>query len=98
MTIIDNLDRELFTPHAVCCSEGLFADVLRDRGIEPEIIPFGKAKWRYFITTAIAWWRFYRFIKKNHFKLVHVSGLQEAKLAAWPCKWANIPMVWVVAP
>lgn len=98
LTILDGLDRKLFTPYVVCCQEGKFVSTLKEREIETIIIPFGKAKWRNLHISIPAIWRFYRLLKTNHFKLVHVSGLQEAKLASYPCAWAKIPMVWLVAP
>ncbi len=98
LTLLEGLDRSRFTPYVVCCEEGLFADSLRQKGLEPKIIPFPKAKWRNLHRSIPALWKFYRYIKQIPFKLVHVSGLQEAKLAAYPCHWAKIPMVWLVAP
>lgn len=98
LTIIDGLDKDCFKPAVVCCEEGTFADALRERGMEPKIIPFGKAKWRYIFKSVPAIWQFYNYLKQESFQIVHVSGLQEAKLAAYPCSWVKIPMVWLVAP
>lgn len=98
LAILEELDRSKFTPHVVCCQDGLFADLLRSRGFEPQVIPFGKAKLRYALVSLPAMWRFFQVLRKLKIRLVHVSGLQEAKLAAYPCAWAKVPMVWVVAP
>lgn len=98
LTIIDGLDKSRFAPQVVCCQEGKFLPLLKERNIEPILIPFKKAKWRNLHYSIPALWKFYKLLKKQKFKLVHVSGLQEAKLAAYPCSWANIPMVWLVAP
>ncbi len=98
LTIIDGLDRTCFTPHVVCCQEGQFAEQVRLRGITPKIIPFGKGKLRYLRISLPAIWSFFKYIKEISARLVHVSGLQEAKLAAHACKRAKIPMVWLVAP
>ncbi len=98
LTLLKGLDRTRFTPFVVCCEDGVFADTLRQKNMEPKIIRFPKAKWRNLHRSIPALWKFYRYIKKMNFKLVHVSGLQEAKLAAYPCHWAKIPMVWLVAP
>lgn len=98
LTLLDGLDKEKFSPQIVCCQEGKFTGLLRERRIEPIMIPFKKAKWRNLFYSIPAIWRFYRLLKSKRFKLVHVSGLEEAKLAAYPCRWTNIPMVWLVAP
>lgn len=98
LTILEELDRKKFTPVVVCCQDGPFADLLRSKGFDPVIIPFGKGKRRYWMISLPAMWRFRQVLKKFGIRLVHVSGLQEAKLAAYPCAWAKVPMVWVVAP
>ncbi|MCD4812142.1 glycosyltransferase [bacterium] len=98
LTILDGLDRQRFLPHVVCCQDGQFAKELRRRGIPLEIIPFWKGKLRYLHKNLPALWQFYQYVKKVSARLVHVSGLQEAKLAAYGCKWARVPMVWLVAP
>jgi hypothetical protein len=98
LAILDELDRDKFEPHVVCCEEGMFVDILRRRGLAPVIIPFGKGKLRYFLVSLPALWKFYQHLKRISIRLVHVSGLQEAKLAAHPCAWAKVPMLWLVAP
>jgi Glycosyltransferase Family 4 len=98
LTIIDGLDRSRFEPHVVCCQDGLFAEQLRSRGITPKLIPFGKGKLRYLSVSLPAIWTFFKYLKEISAGMVHVSGLQEAKLAARACTWAKIPMVWLVAP
>jgi hypothetical protein len=98
MALLDELNRDKFSPRVVCCREGVFMDVLRKRGYQPVLIPFGKGKWRYWFVAIPALIKFYRLLKRERIRLVHVSGLQEAKLAAYPCAWAKVPMVWLVAP
>jgi Glycosyltransferase Family 4 len=98
LSLLDGLDRRRFTPHVVCCQDGAFADALRARGIMPILVPFGKGKLRYLHVSLPAWWTIHRLIKRLGIRLVHVSGLQEAKLAASPAAWARVPLVWVVAP
>ncbi len=98
LAILNGLDRKKFTPHVVCCQEGKFAEQLREQGLEPIIIPFGKGKVRYLSVSLPAFWKMYTLLKGLNIRLVQVNGLQEAKLAAYPCAWAKIPMVWVVAP
>jgi hypothetical protein len=98
LTILDGLDRDRFAPHVVCCRDGAFAEAVRARGLEPVIVPFGKGKLRHLTVTLPAWRTVYRLIRSRGIRLVHVSGLQEAKLAAYPASWAKVPVVWVVAP
>jgi len=98
LTLLDGLDRTRFTPHVVCCEEGPFVEALRKRAIYPTLIPFGKGKRRYMATSIPAMFKLRRLIKSLGIRVVHVSGLQEAKLAAYAAKWAKVPMVWVVAP
>jgi hypothetical protein len=98
LSLLDELNRDEFTPHVVCCQEGPFLELLRQRGLEPVLIPFGKGKRRYLSVSLPAWWRFYKFLKQTRARLVQAAGLQEAKLAAYPCAWAKVPMLWVVAP
>jgi len=98
LSLIDGLDRTRFSPYVVCCQEGQFADMLRERGISPAIIPFGKGKRRYLHISLPAIWKFFKYLKRISARLVHVNGLQEAKLAAYACAWAKVPMVWLVAP
>ncbi len=98
LSILDGLDRARFTPHVVCCREGTFAEAVRRRGLEPVIVPFGKGKLRYLSVVLPAWWTLYQLIRARGIRLVHVSGLQEAKLAAYPASWARVPVVWLVAP
>jgi hypothetical protein len=98
LTILEGLDRSRFTPHVVCCEDGMFAAELRKRALTPTIIPFGKGKLRYFTVSLPALIKLYQLIKKNKIQVVHVSGLQEAKLAAYPAALAKAPMIWVVAP
>jgi hypothetical protein len=98
LTLLGGLDRSRFTPHIVCCEDGAFVTELRKRGFEPEIIPFGKGKRRYFSVSIPAMIKVYKLIQRLGIRVVHVSGLQEAKLAAYAARWAKVPMVWVVAP
>jgi hypothetical protein len=98
LNLIDGLNRARFTPHVVCCQEGIITDMLRRRGISPLIIPFGKGKLRYMHISLPAIWKFYKHLKSLSAGVVHVSGIQEAKLAAYACAWAKVPMVWLVAP
>ncbi len=98
LNLLDGLDRDRFTPHVVCCRDDAFAAALRTRGLEPVIVPFGKGKLRYLTGVLPAWWAVYRLIRARGIRLVHVSGLQEAKLAAYPASWAKVPVVWLVAP
>lgn len=98
LTILDHLDRSQFAPQVVCCQPGPFVDQLRRRDLDPILLPFGKGKRRYLHVSVPAFLKFHRILKKNVIRLVHVSGLQEAKLAAYPCAWAKVPMVWLVAP
>lgn len=98
LTLLDGLDRTRFLPQVVCCEDGPFAEALRQRSLEPAIIPFGKGKRRYLATSLPAMLKIYRLIKTLGIRVVHVSGLQEAKLAAYAAWWAKVPMVWVVAP
>lgn len=98
LAILKGLDRARFAPEVVCCQEGPFTDHLRAAGMDPVIIPFGKGKLRYFWVAWPAWWKLYRLIRRKGIRLVHASGLQEAKLAARPAAWAKIPLAWVVAP
>jgi hypothetical protein len=98
LTLLDGLDRARFTPHVVCCEDGPFAEALRQRALDPVLIPFGKGKRRYLATAVPAMLKLHRLIKSLGIRVVHVSGLQEAKLAAYAAKWAKVPMVWVVAP
>lgn len=98
LAILDGLDRARFAPHVVCCQDGPFSEQLRARGLQPVIIPFGKGKFRHWTVSLPAVWRMRRLIRTLGIRIVHVSGLQEAKLAAYPAAWAKVPMVWVVAP
>lgn len=98
LTLLDGLDRTRFAPHVVCCQPGPFVEALKERGLIPILIPFGKGKLRYFSISLPAIWEFYRVLRRLSIRLVHVSGLQEAKLAAQACAWTKIPMVWLVAP
>ncbi|MEW6517489.1 MAG: glycosyltransferase family 4 protein [candidate division FCPU426 bacterium] len=98
LALLDELDRAQFTPHVVCCQDGPFLELLRQKGVEPIMVPFGKGKRRYILTALQAWRRFYNILKQTRARLVQASGLQEAKLAAYPCAWAKVPMLWVVAP
>lgn len=98
LTLLDGLDRSRFAPHVVCCEEGPFAEALRKRSLHPTLIPFGKGKRRYLTISVPAILKIHRLIKTLGICVVHVSGLQEAKLAAYAAKWAKVPMVWVVAP
>jgi len=98
LNILAELDRKKFNPQVVCCQEGVFVDKLNELGIATKLIFFGKAKFRYWIVALKAIWKFYKILKEQKIKLVHVSGLEEAKLAAYACHLAKVPMVWVVAP
>lgn len=98
LTLLDGLDRERFLPSVVCCQPGPFLEQVRRRGIEVQVIPFGKGKLRYWNIAWPAIFRFNRWLKARRVRLVQVGGLQEAKLAAWPCAWRKLPMLWVVAP
>jgi hypothetical protein len=98
LSILTGLDRKRFTPHVVCCEDGAFADKLRALGLPPEIIPFGNGKLRHLTVSIPALLRCYRLLKRLGIRVVHVSGLEEAKLAAYPAAWAKLPMAWVVAP
>jgi hypothetical protein len=98
LTLLDGLDRSKFTPHVVCCEDGLFADELRKRVLPLTLIPFGKGKRRHFVVSIPAMLKMYRLLKKLNIRVAHVSGLQEAKLTAYAAKWAGVPMIWVVAP
>ncbi|MBN1596621.1 glycosyltransferase [candidate division FCPU426 bacterium] len=98
LSLLDGLNRDHFAPYVVCCQEGHFTERLRDCGFKPEIIPFGKGKLRYLHVSLPAIWKFFKYMKRVSAALVHVSGLQEAKLAAYACAWAKVPMVWLVAP
>jgi hypothetical protein len=98
LNILDGLDRDRFAPHVICCQDGAFAAAVRARGLEPVIVPFGKGKLRYLSVVLPAWWAVYKLIRARGIRLVHVSGLQEAKLAAYPASWAKVPVVWLVAP
>ncbi len=98
LTILEGLDRTRFIPHVLCCEDGAFAEELRKRALTPTIIPFGKGKRRYLAVSVPAILKTYRLLKTLNIRVVHVSGLQEAKLAAYAAKWAKVPMVWVVAP
>ncbi|NTV53641.1 MAG: glycosyltransferase family 4 protein [Candidatus Firestonebacteria bacterium] len=98
LTLLDGLDRSRFTPHIVCCEEGPFAEALRKRALHPTLISFGKGKRRYLFTAVPAMFKIHRLLKTLGIRVVHVSGLQEAKLTAYAAKWAKVPMVWVVAP
>jgi len=98
LAILNGLDRTRFTPHIVCCEEGPFVNKLRALGFQPEIIPFGKAKLRYFTVSIPAILKFYRLLKRLGIRVVHVSGLQDAKLAVYAAAWAKVPVAWVVAP
>jgi len=98
-SIIKNLAQSaIFTPHIVCCEEGPFVNKLRALGFQPEIIPFGKAKLRYFTVSIPAILKFSRLLKRLGIRVVHVSGLQDAKLAVYAAAWAKVPVAWVVAP
>ncbi len=98
LTLLDGLDRARFHPHVVSCQEGPFTEALRERGLQPVIIPFGKGKLRHWTVSLPAIWRMYRLLKNRRIQVVHVSGLQEAKLTAWAAARAGVPMAWVVAP
>jgi hypothetical protein len=98
LSLLEGLDKTRFTPHLVCCQEGPFAAELRKRGWEPTLIPFGKGKRRNLIVSIPAMVRMGKLIRALGIRVVHVSGLQEAKLAAYAARWARVPMVWVVAP
>ncbi len=98
LSLLDELDRTEFAPRVVCCQDGPFLELLRQRGLEPVLIPFGKGKRRYLTIALPAWWKFYRYLKQTRARVVQAAGLQEAKLAAYPCAWAKVPLLWVVAP
>jgi hypothetical protein len=96
--LLEGLDRTRFAVHVVCCQDGPFIDFLRERGYAPILIPFGKGKLRYLTVSIRAIYRLFKLIQQLGIRVVHVSGLQEAKLASYPAAWAKVPMVWVVAP
>jgi hypothetical protein len=98
LAILAELDPKRFTPHVVCCEDGPFADQLRSRGIQPEIIAFGKGKLRHWTISIPAILKMYRLLKRLDIRVVHVSGLQEAKLTVYAASWAKVPVAWVVAP
>ncbi len=98
LTLLDGLDRARFTPHVVCCQDGPFLELLRARGLKPILIPFGRGKLRYLHASLPAIWNIFRLIRRLKIRVVHVSGLQEAKLAAWAAALRRVPLVWVVAP
>jgi hypothetical protein len=98
LTLLDGLDKKRFLPYVVCCEEGGFWDELVKRGINPIKISFGKGKRRYLRVSIPAYFKFYQVLKQLGVRLVQVQGLQEAKLAAYPCSYAKVPMLWVVAP
>ena len=96
--LLQDMDRTRFEPEVVCCQDGPFPDRLRDLGFVVHRIPFGKGKRRYLHVSLPAMWKFHRLLRARRWDLVQVSGLQEAKLAAYPAAWAGVPMLWVVAP
>jgi hypothetical protein len=98
LAILKGLDRTRFSAELVCCKDGPFLDTLRALGFDPILIPFGNGKLRHLSQSVPAIFKMFRLLKRKGIRLVHVGGLQEAKLAAWPAAWAKIPLVWVVAP
>jgi hypothetical protein len=98
LTLLEGLDRTRFSPRIVCCQDGPFLDLLRIRGFDPILIPFGKGKWRHLTVSIPAMLKFLRVLKTYQIRVIHAGGLQEAKLAAWPARWAGVPVAWVVAP
>lgn len=98
LAILRGLNRNRFAPEVVCCQEGPFAETLRQEDFTLTMIPFGKGKLRYLCVSLPAIWKIYWLIKRKRIRLVHVSGLQEAKLAVYAAYWARVPVVWVVAP
>jgi hypothetical protein len=98
LTLLDGLDRNQFQPFVVCCQDGSFCEHITAQRIEPILIPFGKAKYRYILTAIKSLWKMWQVLMQKKIRLVQVIGIQEAKLAALPCWWLKIPMLWIVAP
>jgi len=97
LTHIDALDRNRFTPHVVCGTDGAFVEELRARQIPVEVMPFALPYfWRGVVPRASVSFlpRLNAYLGKHAIRLIHCNDPETAYYAALPARARGIPLVW----
>ena len=97
VTLVDNLDRDLFFPRAVCPSKGPLSEELERRGTEVDIIDLGNARslWGAITWVPIGSLRaLLRTVKQKDIDLIHAQHHEALYFSGPVARLAGIPSVY----
>jgi glycosyltransferase involved in cell wall biosynthesis len=91
---LEHLNKIRFKPIVIFPYEGNLSNIVRNLGIEVEIVPFGSIKITNIFINIISIFRFYILIKRRKIDLVHTNALRPTFYVGIVAKIAGVPLVW----
>jgi glycosyltransferase involved in cell wall biosynthesis len=86
LTLLNNLDREMFQPFLICYEDGPLVQKAKQSSID--VLEFKRDS---FLSNVLLIWKIFKYIRQNHIDLVHVNSLDiRAGIAAW---LAMVPLI-----
>ncbi|MFT3846776.1 MAG: glycosyltransferase family 4 protein [Lacibacter sp.] len=90
LSLVENMDRNLFEPVVLSFTPGPMVDRLKEMGVETHVIyterPFDIFKWK----------KVKNFISDKKFDLVHAHGTRANSNVLWASKKLNVPVIYTI--
>lgn len=100
LTLIDTLDRHRFEPVIVLHQDGPLAELLRDRGLDYELVPLpgfvgtGKGTLQHILAIVRSLPTLRSFLRRRRIALLHGNDTRINLTWSVPAKLAGVPFVW----